>query len=267
MGGIKITQGAFKEHVISPLGSVMEELFNTFRKRQSIVSQQDLQADLKSLKRMLKDFEKDIGKQQNFQARLSASEGGGKLSMGTGMELVMLVYEQQLRNPIVNLINGQLARAMLIQVQKLKVDTEQAMLQLDQILRANELNVALIAAIPSFLIGGGILYILARMLVPPPPDAKREALPARLATIEMVRVVGREEDQGGSELYGEFLYRMTQAYWETLRLYRFRIGGWEKSEWPSIKQDFYEIASTISPSQRLQRCNQMMQTYAIYRAA
>ena len=35
-----------------------------------------------------------------------------------------------------------------MQVQKLKLDTEAAMLELDQILRANELTVAVVAAIP-----------------------------------------------------------------------------------------------------------------------
>eukprot|EP01024_Parvocaulis_polyphysoides_P013781 TRINITY_DN15430_c0_g1_i1.p1 TRINITY_DN15430_c0_g1~~TRINITY_DN15430_c0_g1_i1.p1 ORF type:complete len:304 (+),score=20.76 TRINITY_DN15430_c0_g1_i1:124-912(+) len=258
---------AFKDHVVSPLQGVMSELFSTFRKRQGIVSQQDLQADLNSLKRMLNDFEDDMSK--SGLLKLSAGElgEGDRSSMGSGMEMVMLVYEKQLRNPILNLINGQLARAMLIQVQKLKVDTESAMLQLDQILRANELNVALVAAIPAFLIAGSFVYLLGRILVPPPPDTKREALPARLASIEMMRVANREQDQGGNELNGEFLYRMTVAYWETLRLYRYRVGGFKKSEWSGIKQDFYEIASAVSSKQRVQRCQQMMQTYSIYRSS
>ena len=65
------------------------------------------------------------------------------------------------------------------QVQKLKLDTESAMLELDQILRANEMTVALVAAVPSFLIAGGTLYALARWVTPSPPDRRREALPAR----------------------------------------------------------------------------------------
>ena len=67
------------------------------------------------------------------------------------------------------------------QVQKLKLDTESAMLELDQILRANEMTVALVAAVPSFLIAGGTLYALARWLTPSPPDRRREGLPARSA--------------------------------------------------------------------------------------
>jgi len=65
------------------------------------------------------------------------------------------------------------------QVQKLKLDTESAMLELDQILRANELTVAVVAAVPSLLIAGGTVTLALRWLTPSPPDRRREALPAR----------------------------------------------------------------------------------------
>ena len=66
-----------------------------------------------------------------------------------------------------------------LQVQKLKVDTESAMLEIDQILKANELSIALVAAIPSFLIGGISLVSLWRWLSPKPVDPRWEALPCR----------------------------------------------------------------------------------------
>ncbi len=66
---------------------------------------QDYEADLKSLNRMLEDFEKDRG--------LMASS---PTSDTHSMALVMEKYESQLRNPLRNLLVGDLARAMLIQV-------------------------------------------------------------------------------------------------------------------------------------------------------
>jgi nuclear-control-of-ATPase protein 2 len=42
------------------------------------------------------------------------------------------------------------------------VDTASAMLEMDQILKANELSISLIAAVPAFLIAGGSLYYLGR---------------------------------------------------------------------------------------------------------
>lgn len=58
------------------------------------------------------------------------------------------------------------------------------MLELDQILRANELTVAVVAAIPSLIIAGGTCYFLIGWLTPSPPDRKREALPARCVCIQ-----------------------------------------------------------------------------------
>ena len=68
-----------------------------------------------------------------------------------------------------------------IKVQKLKVDTESAMLEIDQILKANELSIALVAAVPSFLIAGVSLVGIWRWLSPKAVDPKWEALPCRCA--------------------------------------------------------------------------------------
>ena len=81
---------------------------------------------------------------------------------------------------------GQLPRSLLIQVQKLKVDTEAAMLEIDQILKANELNMALLAALPAFLVTGAGLVMLFRVLQPSPPDPVREALPCRYVTSSLI---------------------------------------------------------------------------------
>jgi hypothetical protein len=42
------------------------------------------------------------------------------------------------------------------------VDTASAMLEMDQILKANELSISLVAAVPAFLIAGGSVYYLGR---------------------------------------------------------------------------------------------------------
>ena len=44
----------------------------------------------------------------------------------------------------------------------MKVDTESAMLEMDQILRANELTISLVAAVPAILVAGTALYGLGR---------------------------------------------------------------------------------------------------------
>lgn len=67
----------------------------------------------------------------------------------------------------------------MLQVQKLKVDTESAMLEMDQILKANELSIALVAAIPALIFASLGVYGLVRWLRPVPPDPRVEALPCR----------------------------------------------------------------------------------------
>lgn len=47
------------------------------------------------------------------------------------------------------------------------------MLELDQILRANELSISLVAAVPAFLVSFGILRAVTRWLTPRAPDVKR----------------------------------------------------------------------------------------------
>jgi hypothetical protein len=69
---------------------------------------------------------------------------------------------------------------LLLQVQRLKLDTEAAMLELDQILRANELSISLVAAVPALLMSWTLLRGLwGLLLVRPTPDARREATPCR----------------------------------------------------------------------------------------
>jgi hypothetical protein len=54
------------------------------------------------------------------------------------------------------------------------------MLELDQILRANELSISLMAAVPGLLLSWGLvrgMWLL--LLAPRPPDPRREALPCR----------------------------------------------------------------------------------------
>lgn len=96
-----------------------------------------------------------------------------------GMAFLMRSYEDQLVNPLRNLVTGDLARSLLIQVQKVKVDTEAAMLEIDQILRANELSISLVAAVPAILIAYGIGRGVWRVVTPSAPDPVWEALPAR----------------------------------------------------------------------------------------
>ena len=144
------------------------------------MSYPEYEADRDSLSRMLLEFEGDFIKRRGAAAAAALGAGPGAAApaagaaeggAGTGgaggsglpgMDLMMRSYESELKKPIRNLVGGDLARALLIQVQKLKCDTESAMLEIDQILRANELTISFVAAVPAFIIAGGTLFGLFR---------------------------------------------------------------------------------------------------------
>src|SRR5690349_14361856 len=77
-------------------------------------------------------------------------------------DIVMSQYSSEVSNPIKNLVIGDLARGILIQVQNLKVDLEEAILTLDQIVAANAINFNLLATIPALVLGGGTLFFAYR---------------------------------------------------------------------------------------------------------
>ncbi|KAJ6715831.1 NUCLEAR CONTROL OF ATPASE PROTEIN 2 [Salix koriyanagi] len=141
----------FNDHVEQPLLSIRDELFDTFRKRhKGVMEVEEVQLTANSLHRMLLDFSEQT-KAQKFPEHASDQEM---------LEIVMDRYEKELMHPIQNLLKGELAHALLIQVQKLKLDIETAMLELDQILKANEINFAILAALPAFFLSLMLLMLL-----------------------------------------------------------------------------------------------------------
>ncbi|XP_071723110.1 protein DGS1, mitochondrial-like [Rutidosis leptorrhynchoides] len=143
------TTNFFHDHVQQPLLAIRDELFETFRKRhKGVMEVEEVQLTASSLHRMLLSFSEQT-KGQRFPENASDQEM---------LEIVMARYEKELVHPVQNLVSGELARALLIQVQKLKLDIETAMLELDQILKANEINFAVLAALPAFFLS--LLFLM-----------------------------------------------------------------------------------------------------------
>lgn len=282
----KAVQSAWSSHVIEPLENLQGELFNTFRRRPSIVSIEEYEADRDSLKRMLQEFKQDMQRKKKTALPVAVSNSvDGEDSVLEGMEVMMHSYENELKRPIKNLVAGDLMRSLLIQVQKMKVDTESAMLEIDQILKANELSISLVAAIPAFIMGGACLYALGRFLTPAPPDPRREAAGSRLAMIDVERslesLVPQQSntrvdvgDIGPSpstmpslEQIGEFWYRLAVAFDETELLFERHKGLLRRSaneEWMRLRADMLALASQMSPEIKLRSAARMLRVYSIY---
>ncbi|KAK4482779.1 hypothetical protein RD792_009948 [Penstemon davidsonii] len=227
----------WNDHVEQPLLSIRDELFETFRKRQkSVMQREEVQLTADSLHRMLLAFsQQTIGKR--FPENASDQEM---------LEIVMARHEKELMHPIQGLVGGELARSLLIQVQKLKLDIEEAMLELDQILRANEINFAILAALPAFFVSL-ILVMLVRAWLKKDTRAEGRGRVARiqrrLLLVEIERAIMQFQnckDQGLENdaqcMYGLVLYFLDSLYCAVERHAK------STGEWICLRQDIIDLA-------------------------
>lgn len=109
-----------------------------------------------SLRRMLADFVRDTNPQ------ISSVELQ-RVIKDMDMSVVSLQYEKQLSSAVRNLMSGDIVRMLLIQVQFIKKELMVAMGAIDELMHANQLNLQMLATIPTFLVFGGV-YTLAKEL-------------------------------------------------------------------------------------------------------
>ncbi|MEW5302498.1 MAG: hypothetical protein WDW36_005278 [Sanguina aurantia] len=214
--------------------------------------------------------------QPQQQQPLQAQSGGGD-ALASGMAVMMAAYEEELKHPIRNLVGGQLARALLIQVQRLKVDTEAAMLELDQILKANELSISLVAAVPALALTWAVLSATVRWLIPRAPDVQREAAPLRMAMVELERsLLAAASAPEPDKLQADGLVIVelnrgnqgcnpAQVFTEAVRLYSQHDRTSSRSEWPPLYQDLLDLARPNAPAPRLKQHERIMRRYQVFK--
>jgi nuclear-control-of-ATPase protein 2 len=74
---------------------------------------------------------------------------------------VMQIYEEDIRHPVRSALTGTLLRNLFIQLQKAKVDIDQALSGIDKLLKSQELTFALVGVAPAF----AIVYVLGGAVV------------------------------------------------------------------------------------------------------
>lgn len=98
------------------------------------MSKRSLEGDRASLERMVVDFAAQIS--QNGSADIDSVRDAVQEG---DLTPVLRAYEQELQRPLYNSLRGNLVRALLIQIQKTKVDVEVAMGGIDALLKSQEL--------------------------------------------------------------------------------------------------------------------------------
>ncbi|CAA0826250.1 dgd1 suppressor 1 [Striga hermonthica] len=247
----------WNDHVEQPVLAIRDELFETFRKRQKgVMERKEVQLTADSLHRMLLAFsEQAVGKK--FPQNASDQEM---------LEIVMTRYEKELTHPIQGLVGGELARALLIQVQKLKLDIEEAMLELDQILRANEINFAILAALPAFFLSL-ILLMLVRAWFKQDTRAEGRGriarIQRRLLLVEIERAIMQFQickDQG-LENDAQCMYGLALCFLDSLYCVVERHAK-TTGEWICLRQDIVDLAKPgIETGHKLGITSRMVRVY------
>ncbi|KAH7862145.1 hypothetical protein Vadar_000722 [Vaccinium darrowii] len=247
----------WKDHVEQPLLAIRDELFETFRKRhKGVMQQEEVQLTANSLHRMLLAFS-----EQTSGQKIPENVSEQKL-----LETVMSRYEKELMNPIKNALGGELVRALLIQIQKLKLDIETAMLELDQILRANEINFAILAALPAFFLSFLLLMLVRAWLK---KDTRAEGrgrvarLQRRLLIVEVEKRIMQFQifiDQGLENdakcMYGLGLYSLDRLYRAVERHAK------ATGEWLCLRQDIVDLAKPrLRTAYKFTITSRMVQVY------
>lgn len=140
--------------VVEPTKKIIGTIRHDEDSEVSILSKRSLEGDRASLERMVVDFAVDNpdGPQLND---VKIAEIRAKVKEGD-LTLVLRAYEKDMQKPFLGTIRGNLIRALLIQVQKTKVDVEVAMSGIDSILKSQELLFGFIGLTPGVLVTIGV---------------------------------------------------------------------------------------------------------------
>ena len=161
----------FNSYMKTPSKELKQELTKAFDTGDREDAAARLEETQESLDRMLKEYVKNATKPgfsesltrayQSVGAMTAGGEdehaggGGGGEETTTNIDPMSLVtarVEEELKAPLQNMLGGDLMQLLLIQTQVMKVEMEDALLQMDAVMRANRLNFALMACFPATLL-------------------------------------------------------------------------------------------------------------------
>lgn len=125
--------------VIGPVKRLLGTIRHDEKSEVAIMSKSSLEADRASLERMVVDFAVDRpGKGETALSEAEIDVVRTKVKEGD-LTSVLKAYERDLRQPLMGTLRGDLIRALLIQIQKTKVDVEIAIGGIDALLKSQEL--------------------------------------------------------------------------------------------------------------------------------
>lgn len=143
--------------VVEPTRKIVGTIRHDKDSEIAIMSKESLQGDRASLERMVVDFAIDNPNTSTgaLLTDIEIADVRAKVREGD-LTPILRAYERDLRKPFVGTIRGDLIRALLIQVQKTKVDVEVAVGGIDNLLKSQELVFGFIGLTPGVLVCFGL---------------------------------------------------------------------------------------------------------------
>ncbi|KAL1963310.1 hypothetical protein VTN77DRAFT_8533 [Rasamsonia byssochlamydoides] len=137
--------------VVKPTEKLIGTIRHDEKSEIAIMSRNSLVADRASLERMVIDFVLDHPDLNHEKVRSDISAIAANVREGD-LTPVLMAYERDLRRPFVGTLRGDLIRALLIQIQKTKVDVEIAISGIDALLKSQELVFGFVGLTPGILV-------------------------------------------------------------------------------------------------------------------
>ena len=138
--------------VVEPVKRLIGTIRHDEESELAIMSKDSLKADQASLERMVVDFASDHPNETGAHyTETEMADIRAKVKEGD-LTPVLRAYERDLRKPFMGTVRGDLIRALLIQIQKTKVDVEVAIGGIDSMLKSQELLFGVVSIAPGVVI-------------------------------------------------------------------------------------------------------------------
>ncbi|KAL8717273.1 MAG: hypothetical protein Q9225_005472 [Loekoesia sp. 1 TL-2023] len=151
------TMDFWNNWVVEPVRKLIGTIRHDKDAEIAIMSKESLKGDQASLERMVVDFARDNPPTASGGPMDEAELANVRAKVREGdLTPVLRAYEKDLRRPFMGTVRGDLIRALLIQVQKTKVDVEVAVSGIDALLKSQELVFGFVGLTPGVLVSLGL---------------------------------------------------------------------------------------------------------------
>ncbi|KAJ5580129.1 uncharacterized protein N7459_006114 [Penicillium hispanicum] len=146
--------------VVDPIRKLVGTIRHDEKSEIAIMSKNSLVADQASLERMVIDFVRDRPDPGNGSLTVDDTTAIANAVKEGDLTPVLRAYERDLRAPFAGTVRGDLVRALLIQIQKTKVDVEIAIGGINALLKSQELVFGFVGLTPGILVSYATLQWL-----------------------------------------------------------------------------------------------------------